>query len=280
MIKAFLWLISRVMEQIKKFLFGSLILTVLIFAYSMINSYIKINFRDISCKTYYPIKQKYIKYSKNHSWGIEHLDSSWKILSSYKNNIEDGLSISFSKEYNSIIDANETYISITPIENGKQIGSSFSYFNNRLSSIHQKLLGQREGIEIQLYKNMMPSMILVYEKDKLIGEIWFWEDGTIREIEFDAKHKFKKNWKNIRYANGQKAYLEKEEKDLDYRVIYNPNGEVLLKFPMNNNLCKIKLYQQGEKVDIPLYIDMKEVIDIFKEEKLKQLPNPHQNNYR
>lgn len=270
MIKAFIWFIYRIIEQVNKFLFGSLVLIVLFFSYSSIMKYIKINFRDNSCKTYYPIKEEYMRYSKDHYWKIEQMDIFWRILSSYKNNkVEDGLSISFSKEHNSISDTNETYISISSVENGKETGLTLSYIDSTLSKIQQMKLARKEGIKIEFYKNMMPSMVLVYKEDKLIGEIWFWDDGSIREIEFDAKHKFKKTWESIKYSNGRKAYLEKKENGLDYRIIYNTNGEVLLKFPINNDPCKIQLYEQGKKVNIPLYLDVEEVIDIFNIEKLK-----------
>uniref|UniRef100_UPI003563C695 hypothetical protein n=1 Tax=Sulfurovum sp. TaxID=1969726 RepID=UPI003563C695 len=102
--------------------------------------------------------------------------------------------------------------------------------------------------------------------DKSIGMIVFWESGSIRGMEFDANNKVSEHDRSL-YQNGQKAYVEIEEDGINYRVVYNQDGELLLKWPMDNDVCKAQFYNQGIQVDVPLFFDMKEFEVIYNEIK-------------
>ena len=52
-----------------------------------------------------------------------------------------------------------------------------------------------------------------------------------------------------------------------YWVVYNPKGQILVKYPTDNDFCKAEFYEDGKRVEIPYYFDQKEFEEIY--EKIK-----------
>lgn len=110
--------------------------------------------------------------------------------------------------------------------------------------------------------------MVIYEGDKNMGMVDFWEYGRIRSVKFGAKYNKSGTKHNSTYDNGQKAFEYIEENGVKYWVVYNPKGEMLVRYPTDNDFCKAEFYENGKKVEIPYYFDQKEFEAIY--DKIKE----------
>jgi len=101
-------------------------------------------------------------------------------------------------------------------------------------------------------------------KELIKIETHFYKNGDIRGCKFNAT-KFLKRKKE--YDNGQKAFEYLEENGTKYWAVYNQKGQILIKYPTDNDFCKAEFYENGKKVEIPYYFDQKEFEEIY--EKIK-----------
>lgn len=210
------------------------------------------------CLSSYPLKEKYNYLNKTHTWII----ASDKI-ESYKNNLKDGISISFEKD----MKYNEMFVFIINNILGKKDGLSFAYIDGNLSHIDTYSQGLRDGVSINLSNNNI-YWVTVYDNNKAIGSVDFWSSGMSRSIKFGSKFYNKRGvGHNNLYDNGQKAFEYIEENGTKYWVVYNPKGQMLVKYPTDNDFCKAEFYEDGKKVEIPYYFDQKEFEEIY--EKIK-----------
>ena len=210
------------------------------------------------CFFIYPIKEKYNYLKKTHTWMITS-DG----VESYKNNLTDGISISFEKD----VKYNEVYFFVTTNTLGKKDGFSFMYLDGNLSHIDTYTQDLRNDISIS-FKNNHIYLVTVYDKNKAIGSIDFWSSGMSRSIKFGSKFYRKSAVShNDTYDNGQKAFEYLEDNGTKYWVVYNPKGEMLIRYPTDNDFCKAEFYENGKKVEIPYYFDQKEFEEIY--EKIK-----------
>jgi len=205
-----------------------------------------------------------MKLSKTHKWKI--YDKPFLEIESYLDDTRDGI----------LVDANvnkttkETSASITYVKNNKWYGFSLGYTNGELSSIYYYRNGLREGLYFTL-NNKYPSMVVIYKNDKNIGIVGFWDYGKIRGVKFGSHYKDETREDgrdNFTYDNGQKAFEYIEENGTKYWVVYNPKGQMLVKYPTDNDFCKAKFYEDGKEVKIPYSFDQREFEEIY--EKIKK----------
>jgi hypothetical protein len=219
------------------------------------------------CFFTYPIKEKYTHLSKTHTWV-----TSSDTLISYKNNLKDGISISFEKDAK----YNKVYFFVSNYILGKEDAFSFIYVNGKLSNIDTYNQGLHTGISISFNKNHL-DWVRIYDNNKAIGSVDFWSSGMARSIKFGSKFYNKSGvGHNDTYDNGQKAFEYLEENGTKYWVVYNPEGGMLVKYPTDNDFCKAKFYEDGKEVKIPYYFDQKEFEEIY--EKIKNDFNKSKNH--
>ena len=218
---------------------------------------------SIECSKKYPLKDIYSNLHKTHDWKI--YTEPFREIEIYISNLQDGLSIYCQQDNKD----NDIYIGITNINSNKWDGFSINYLNGKLSSVHTYKEGKKEGIHLSLHNNY-PSLVVVYSDNKNMGLIGFWDYGRIRGIKFGSNYKdeTRESGKdNDTYDNGQKAFEYLEENGTEYWAVYNPKGQMLIKYPTDNDFCKVEFYENGKKVEIPYYFDQKEFEEIY--EKIK-----------
>lgn len=199
--------------------------------------------------------------NKTHDWKIS-LKPFTKI-ESYIGNLRDGVSITYEIDDK----YGDTYIFFIKNKLGHKNGFSFLYVNSNLLSIERYKNGVKNGINLKM-KHNYPSFLEVYTDGKAIGLVDFWEDGDVRSVKFGSKYYNKSAVShNYTYNNGQKAFEYLEENGTKYWVVYNPKGEMLVKYPIDNDFCKAEFYDNGKKVEIPYFFDQKEFEEIY--EKIK-----------
>lgn len=239
-----------------KRLFTIIVLTVIILGYFFLFQ----NHEKLACDENYPLTEQYNQLSKDHTWKPDVIFGN--DIMSYKNGMEDGIFVTHEESYNKAKDRNETFSYVSHYQNNKREGVSLSYQDGKLFGLSFAVQGKREGINLSFNSDLVPSLLEVYDNDKSIGMIVFWESGSIRGMEFDANNKVSEHDRSL-YQNGQKGYVEIEEDGINYRVVYNQEGELLLKWPMDNDVCKAKFFNKGIRVDVPLYLDTKEFEVIY-----------------
>ena len=213
------------------------------------------NHEKLVCDEKYPLTELYNQLSQDHTWKRDYLFTNDFV--SYKNNMEDGILVVQEKSYNKTKDRNEIFSSVSHYQNHKREGLSVNYHDGKLFGLSFTVQGKREGIKLSFGSDLVPSLLEVYDNNKSVGMIVFWENGTIRGMEFDADNKVLKHDRSL-YQNGQKAYAEIEEDGISYRVVYNPKGELLLKWPTDNDFCKAQFFEKGTQVNVPLLFDTNE----------------------
>jgi len=148
----------------------------------------------------------------------------------------------------------------------KRDGISLSYFDQNLTYVTHYSEGKKEGIYLTL-KDNYPNHLVIYSKDKEIGMVAFWEEGNIRSIKFGTEYNKPAGTHSYVHKNGTKAFGYITENGVDYWVVYSPTGQLLLKYPRDNDFCKVQFFENGKEVKIPLYFDQQEFEKVFKELK-------------
>ena len=192
--------------------------------------------------------------------------SSLKELISYKKGEKNGLKLILLSEFNKKDKIKDTSISVTSMKDNKNHGYSLFYMDRRLGSIGYYTNGKLNGIRFSFDNDFYPSVLEIYENDKLNGmSIFFIDEGEIRGkfMNRDGKRYDESNT----FENGQIAYSEIEEQEVKYRVFYNSKGEILLKWPKDSDFCKARFYENGKETKIPTLIDSGEFDKIYKEVK-------------
>jgi len=221
------------------------------------------------CSIKYPLTETYEQLSLNHRWSVESIP--FKGIASHKNGMKDGIQIYSNYEYNEVTQRNELFSGIDPIRHNHRHGIYFGYSDEVLDSINYYKEGEKDGIHFSFQKEY-PSLVVVYSKDENKGLVDFWEYGRIRGIKFGSNYKdgTREGGKdNDTYDNGQKAFEYIEENGTKYWVIYDPKGEMLVKYPTDNDFCKAEFYEDGKKVEIPYFFDQKEFEGVY--EKIKNM---------
>ncbi len=225
------------------------------------------NHEKLVCDEKYSLTEQYNELSKDHTWKPDVLFENDFV--SYQNNKEDGIFVTQEESYNRAKEKNETFSSVSHYQNNKREGLSVSYHDGKLFGLSFAVQGKHEGINLSFNSDLVPSLLQVYDDDKSIGMIVFWENGSIRGMEFDANNEVFKHDRSL-YQNGQKAYTEIEEDGISYRVVYNPKGELLLKWPMDNDVCKAQFFENGIQVKVPLFFDTKEFEVLYNKIKVAE----------
>lgn len=224
------------------------------------------NFKKIdsnNCMTHYPLTNTYNNFSKTHQWNVDE-SLPWKIIETYKEDIEDGIQIS---KYVQKTNENEKNILvvISPIKNKNRNGYSLGYQNGELNSVKYYSYGKKDGIHFDLH-DFYPTLLSVYFDNKSVGVMGFWDYGRIRDIKFGNHYQSlaREDGKNNKvYDNGQTAYAEIVEGDIEYWIIYDINGNRLIKWPFDNDICKAQFFENDKLINVPLYLDQKELEEIF-----------------
>ena len=209
--------------------------------------------------------------SKNHIWFTE--NPPFRGIISYKANKRDGIKVYSNHEVDGKKQKNDLFTNIFPLKLGQIHGISLGYFNEMLSDITYYKNGKQDGINISFDKGY-PSLLVVYENNKNMGLVDFRYYGRIRGIKFGSHYKdeTREDGKdNDTYNNNQKAFKYLEENGIKYWVVYNPKGQILIKYPVDNDFCKAEFYENGKKVEIPYYFDQQEFEEVY--EKIKQDAN-------
>ena len=191
-------------------------------------------------------------------------------IESYIDNRKDGVSL----YYGNLDDRSKNiFMGVSQIHFDKRDGAALDYINEKLYHISFYKNGIKDGIDFTM-KDVFPSLVIVYKKNQNVGLVSFKENGEIGEIKFGSNYKdeTREGGQNSTiYDNGQKAFEYIEENGTEYWVVYNPKGEMLVKYPTDNDFCKAEFYNNGQKVKIPYYFDQKEFNEIY--EKIKNDAN-------
>jgi antitoxin component YwqK of YwqJK toxin-antitoxin module len=155
---------------------------------------------------------------------------------------------------------NESDIIIFPLQKSMEEGFSYYYNNNKLVSITTYSCGKREGLNIYFNEKFIPEQIHIYNDDQAIGLVEFFKSGAMRGMSFNAKEFTNRKKK---YSNGVKAYDELLENGIQYWAIYGFEGDILIKWPFDNDFCKAQFFENGKEVKIPYYFNQKEFEMIY-----------------
>ena len=209
--------------------------------------------------------EEYVKLNKTHNWKIS--QKPFTKIESYIGNLRDGVSIAFEIDNK----YGDVYVFFANNKLGQKNGFSFVYLNGNLLIIEQYTNGVKNGIYLKMSHNY-PSFLEIYTDGKAIGSVGFWEDGRIRSVKFGSKYYNKSGTgHNYTYDNGQKAFEYIVDHGIKYWIVYDPQGRILIKYPIDNDFCKAEFYNNGQKVKIPYYFDQKEFNEIY--EKIKNDAN-------
>ena len=155
-------------------------------------------------------------------------------------------------------------ILIYHFEKSQKEGISYFYSNGKLINLTFFEEGKKVDIDFSLDANFLLTQLTIYSNKKEMGFCHFYKNGDIRGCKFNAKEFLRSKEE---YKNGQKAFEYIEENGTKYWVVYNPEGEMLVKYPTDNDFCKAEFYDNGKKVEIPYFFDQKEFEEIY--EKIK-----------
>ncbi len=249
------------MQTIKTFLFILLLLFIAQFTWHFVPPLIKNDYEK--CGKKYPLMQNYNKLNIDHQWKVDE-SLPWETIETYKQGVRDGLEVSGQILKNDD-NTKDLSILVNKITNNKRDGFSLGYNNGYLVSVDYYKEGKKDGIHFSFH-DLYPSMLVVYSNDEIIGLLGFLEYGRIRDIKFGTQYKdFAREEGADRdsYKNGQKAFGYIKENGIKFWIVYDENGQVLLKYPVDNDFCKAQFFDNGRQVEIPFYFDEKEFERVY-----------------
>lgn len=213
------------------------------------------------CVHKYPLYETYKHLTKTHQWKMDESINGIRIKS-YKDNIADGILIETDMAVNKENDTSETFFSVTKIINNRYRGYSIWYIDGIMRGMNYYQNGKIFSMNFN--NDLLPLDIFINKvgngKSSNIGMLIFEIDGSLRGVKFNAQE-FK--YSKERYDNNQTAYQEIKENGINYRVLYDYEGNLLLKWPEDNNICKAQFFDNGRQVEIPFYFDEKEFEKVY-----------------
>ncbi len=187
-------------------------------------------------------------------------------IESYIDNRKDGISL----YYGNLDDRSKNiFMGVSQIHFDKRDGITLDYINEKLYHISFYNNGVRNGVDFTM-RYGFPSLVIVYKNNQNMGLVSFKEKGEINEIKFGSNYKdeTREGGENsTTYDNGQKAFEYVVDRGVQYWVVYDPQGKMLVKYPLDNDFCKAEFYDNGKKVEIPNYFDRNEFEEVYKKIK-------------